>query len=267
MTDGEPVPTGVKEIVKNELPVPIGERIIGTIDPKTLTEEQFNNSPELLLHGADKPFRFSQDINYSIFSGPYSATVGRGIYTTDDKVAAEKYVADRRISEGANAVLMRFLPFEARVFDMRTQGNETINAPVPPEFFTQYRQFVIDYFKSRFPNGQPDISQFGKAEWNLYETLSEHKSFLNKVYFKNGEGNYKPIDLRVMLGTDGTMNTSEKGSIPFTLFMLKQGYDGLIYHEDGDGWSETAPSFVFYNPKKVGTYETWHKGDLKTETT
>lgn len=259
MADGEPLPIGIHE-GGNKVLLPYGDRVIGQINPKSLSEADFNNSPDILFHAANKPFIFSQDIDYAKFTGDYSSTAGSGLYTTNDVTAAQKYLKDRKKSQGGeNATMMKFLPYQARMYDMRAQNNEAINAPVPKEMFQKYRQFVINYFKNKFPEGPPDKSQYGKPEWLLYENLREHKAFLNKLNFEKGEGNYEPVDLRIMLGIDGTMSSSEKGAITFTEFMLYQGYDGLIYYEGGDGWYESAPSFVFYNPKKVGTFQTWQK--------
>lgn len=248
--------TGIKEATTHLLP--IGERTIGTADPKTLSEESFNQSSELLYHAAAKPFAFSQDVDYTTFIGPYSATVGSGLYTTDDLAAVQKYIEVRKISQGAEPVLMRFHPYEARIYDMRAQGNESINAPVPRSIFEDYRQFVINYYKSKFPNGAP---AYGTPNWNLHDSLREHKSYLNQLFF----GEPKDIDLREMLSSNGQPGDSEKGALTFTQYMLDKGYDGLVYNEGGDGWTESAPSYVFYNPKKVGTFETWQNSALQAD--
>lgn len=39
---------------------PIGDVILGEIDPRNLTREEFEKSPDLLFHGAKEYFNFSQ---------------------------------------------------------------------------------------------------------------------------------------------------------------------------------------------------------------
>jgi hypothetical protein len=44
--------------------------------------------------------------------------------------------------------------------------------------------------------------------------------------------------------------------------MLSQNYDGIVYNEGGDHPDqEHTTSYVFYNPEKIGTYETWHQDE------
>lgn len=67
---------------------PIGVRVIGEVDPRTLTEEQFRNSPNLLFHGAKEDFVFSRDFDYENFQNPGGFTIGAGFYTTDNEEEA-----------------------------------------------------------------------------------------------------------------------------------------------------------------------------------
>lgn len=149
---------------------------------------------------------------------------------------------------------MRFLPYQAKVFDMRSSQDIRINAPVPRNLFEKYRQFIIDHYKSTFPENKPTQNT---PDYNYFNKLSAHKSFLNTSFFdQTGKLDY--LDLRVMLGNDGTQD-SEFSAYLFTSFMLSIGYDGLICNETTDQTSKESPSYVFYNPKKIGTFETWHQ--------
>ena len=74
------------------------------------------------------------------------------------------------------------------------------------------------------------------------------------------------IDLRVLLGTAPSkqiksMNLpSPPWTVLFSDFMLEEGYDGLVYNEGGEGTQgKGGTSYVFYNLKKIGTYESWHE--------
>ncbi len=45
----------------------------------------------------------------------------------------------------------------------------------------------------------------------------------------------------------------------FSEFMLAKGFDGLVYNEGGEGkYGKGGTTYVFYNLKKIGTYESWH---------
>jgi hypothetical protein len=91
--------------------------------------------------------------------------------------------------------------------------------------------------------------------------LVEYYLYLNTLAKTNEQ-----FDLRVMLGTaPHTVLKSPNWPSPaymrtFTNFMKSLGFDGLIYIEGGEGPNrKDHNSFVFYNLKKVGTYEYWQK--------
>ena len=74
---------------KKEFIAPIGDVVIGKVDPSIITREQFENSPELLYHGTgESAFSFRRD---TVFENPVSATIGEGFYTTDNRTDAEAY--------------------------------------------------------------------------------------------------------------------------------------------------------------------------------
>lgn len=80
------------------------------------------------------------------------------------------------------------------------------------------------------------------------------------------------LDLREMLGT-APLRANRKISLnypappwvaTFTQFMIEIGYDGLVFNEGGEtGFQKpvSGPSYVFYNLKKIGPYEYWHRGN------
>ncbi|OGY11171.1 MAG: hypothetical protein A3H88_01100 [Candidatus Blackburnbacteria bacterium RIFCSPLOWO2_02_FULL_44_9] len=42
----------------------VGERTLGSVNPQTLTREEFESSPDLLFHGSSGPFVFSRGFDY-----------------------------------------------------------------------------------------------------------------------------------------------------------------------------------------------------------
>ena len=244
----------VSEDTRRELLEPIGDVVIGKVDPRTLSRVEFERSSELLFHGAESDFAFQR----KIISGPNSQTIGDGFYTTDDKKNAEFYSNIRKSFKG-EPVILSLLPYKAKMLDFRTKDNPTINAPVSPDFIIEYRDFIISIIKSQFPNGQPDFkTDYQKAYY--FQNLSNYRSTLNKLIFGG-----KPIELRQILSLEGNATNSEFGASFFTDFMLKKGYDGVISNEGGDHPDQRhTTSYVFYNLEKLGTYDVWHTDELKT---
>lgn len=229
--------------------LPIGDRIIGTVDPRTLSREEFEKSPDLLFHGAKEGFEFQR----KIISGPNSQTVGQGFYTTDDRNNAELYSKIRNSFRG-ETVVISVLPYQARVLDLRAKSDPRINAPVPLELAVEYRDFIVALIKKQFPDEFPGSSIDYRRTF-AYRNLAEHRSNLNKLIFSG-----KPIDLRVMLSLLGEAKHSEYGGAFFTEFMQGKGYDGLVYNEGGDHPNQKhTTSYVFYNLEKIGTFETWNQ--------
>lgn len=244
----------------NAPPEPIGVRIIGNVNPREITKEQFKNSPNLLFHGAFNDFEFSNDFDYR--SQDYyaksdgSQTLGEGFYTAEDRSVAENYSITRQGGQEANPVVTEVLPHQARVLDLRSKSNNSINALVPKELFNKWVEHFSEYYKK-------DSAERNNKPWRV--NLSETQYFDYLVLLKQ---KLPDVDLSIMLGTAGT-RTREVPSLNypsppwmklFSNFMVDEGYDGLVYNEGGEGMNRKKhSSYVFYNLEKVGTFESWHK--------
>lgn len=103
---------GLKSPIKETpLLVPIGDVILGWVDPRTLSPDEFERSLDLLFHGtADPAFAFSQEFDYKSFVRPVSATIGEGFYLTDNRREAKIYSQVRQGSSTAPPVVITFLP-------------------------------------------------------------------------------------------------------------------------------------------------------------
>jgi len=255
-----------EKAIQKEL-VPIGDRILGSIDPRTLSEEQFAQAPALVYHVSTGPLHFDKKINYATFQGRYSETVGSGLYCTDDPVAIARYVQSRSM-ENLPAEVTALLPYNAKMYDFRSADDPNKNGNIPKELFTEYRTYVIEQIKQKFPNGCP-TGKTGERERAAYTDLSKYRSYLNGLLFRNTSEEFQPVGLRMMLGEgqvvvnetilDGI--SPEQGSVFFRSFMLEKGYNGIICQEGGDGWSEESSSFVFYTTSKVGTFQSWRDNE------
>lgn len=236
---------------------PIGDRTLGSVDPRTLSEEEFGRSSDLLFHGAEEDFTLSEDTDYQTFTGPYSATVGNGFYTTDDRGNAKTYSLLRR-GQDEKPIVLSVLPYQAKVLDLRAATDPRVNAPVPADFSSEYTDYINKLYASKFPEGYtPDISiRPVPTEISLYFSLNEYRSTLRRLLRESKEG--KLIELRQMLSLKGETADSEYAGGFFTQFMLGKGYDGLVYNEGGDHPDQkNTTSYVFYNLKKVGTFDMW----------
>ena len=250
-----------KDIKFSELEA-IGDVVLGNVDPRTLTEEEFRISPKLLYHGAKQDqLEFDDSVDYtskSLETQTGSSTVGNGFYTTPELRNAEIYSEERR-GTASEAKVQGLLPFQAKMLDMRAKINPRRNAPVTKDFAQEWLSFYQDYFKSEFPTGKPDLEgkPLSEQAWiaNWHNITSSYQRLL-KGRIASGDA----LVLRQLLDRSerGRGTETEHAATLFTKFMLSKGYDGLIYNEGGDRWDqEHTTSVVFYNPKKIGTYETW----------
>lgn len=227
----------------------MGVRMIGTIDPRTMTPEAFEQSPELLFHGASKAIDFSSEFDYRsegyLTENDGSATLGFGFYTTNKKEEASNYSLVRQARADAPTVVMQVLPYQARVLDLRRKDNLSENAPVSKEFMTKWRERFLAHRKTK-------KAREGNLGAILDSFETEYAEYLNKM------SSQSEIDLRTLL------NTVRYPAPPWTLlfsdFMREEGYDGVIYNEGGEGQEgKGGASYVFYNLSKIGTYESWNK--------
>ncbi len=245
---------------------PIGVRVIGNLNPSTLTEEQFRSSPDLLFHGASENFNFSSKFDYR--SKDYyaksdgSQTLGEGFYTTAERGSAVDYSVVRQFKQDTTPVVLEVLPYQARVLDFRAKSDATKNASVPKDLFDNWYMKFKAYFE--------DSESRKNLPWHVHAGEAEYMSYLIKL-----KQVLPTPDLRVMLGTapTGTRDISSLNypSPPwmrlFSNFMVEQGYDGIVYNEGGEGRNaKNHTSYTFYNLEKIGTFESWQQ-HTKSENT
>jgi len=250
----------LEEVTHSEITLePMGERVIGEVDPTTLSAEEFKSSPDLLFHGAMTDFEFSRNFDYR--SAEYyeksdgSQTLGEGFYTTAERDSAENYSEVRQIGQVNNPVVVEVLPYQAKVLDLRAKSDPSKTAPVSKEFFEKWYGRFKQYYKER--------SSDKNLPWWVTMAESDYMSYLIKLK----EAKPSP-DLRVMLGTTHSgMPNVPNLNLPsppwmklFSNFMVDEGYDGVVYNEGGEGKNrKNHTSYVFYNLDKVGTHKSWHE--------
>lgn len=258
MDDGAEKLQPPQELRQSKNLEPIGVRILGDADPIRLTKEQFDRDPNLLYHGAASHFDFQPTFDYRAkeycTNSDGSETLGEGFYTTDSAISAENYSLVRQYSGEPQPIVMKVLPYQARVLDLRAATDPTVNAHVPTDFFNRWYEHYKKYFENQtIAENQP---------WHVRAMELEYWNFLNRTKRQVDTG--ESIDLRVMLGTAPFAKLqSPNWPSPcymklFSNFMVEQGYDGLVYVEGGEGAKkQNSPSYVFYNLEKVGTYDSW----------
>ena len=141
------------EIVPERL-IPVGEILLGQVDPKSLTRTEFSQAPGRLFHGSvDTTFRRNYDYEAKNYSSRFSSeTAGRGYYTTDNRESAEFYSMLRLEDKGEPAVV-ELLPFQAKMYDFRATKDTKQNAPVENELFIRYRAYVQTVHAGKYPDG------------------------------------------------------------------------------------------------------------------
>lgn len=244
----------------------IGARILGEIDPRLLSQEQFEQSPDVLFHGSAQEVKFSPDFDYTshdyLRDNDGSATLGFGFYAIANRTEAENYSLVRQADKEAQPKVTSILPHEARVLDLRQEGDVTKNAPIPNELALQWKDTYRAYLDTRPP--REESSMTGEILNSLEQKYAE---YLDQVV------ELEKVDLRQLLGTAPLRLEKAKspnhGSPPwatlFSDFMVAEGYDGLIYNEGGEGKDgQGGASYVFYNLEKIGTYESWQEEGMSS---
>jgi len=235
---------------------PVGVRILGDKDPRTLSEEEFEHSPDTLYHGATKDFEFSPKFDYE--STAYGAetagstTIGVGLYTSKARAEAENYAIERGIPN-EQFVIITFLPHQARMLDLRSNIDPSMNASFPKDLAQKWRTRYTEYLKTR--KQQP-----GPLGIIIAASQAKYSDYLDRVMA------LPSANLRILLETAPApaLKSRNRASPPwtglFSHFMQQEGFDGVIYNEGGEG-REARPgaSYVFYNLNKVGTHKSWQK--------
>jgi hypothetical protein len=134
----------------------IGEVILGDRDPRNMTLEEFKNSPFAVFHGYNKSY-FNYSPNYDYDSDEYlentdgSATLGQGLYLTDSLVEAEKYskmrISGSFLDSEVTPSVEVFVPFKARMLDLRMKENQAENGYVPKKFAEAWRQYYNSFYR------------------------------------------------------------------------------------------------------------------------
>jgi hypothetical protein len=237
--------------------LPLGAKIIGEVDPRGLTAEEFKNSPDLLFHGSKSHFNLNPNLDYSgeqyFVENDGSLTLGTGFYTTSDRSAAEDYSLIRQKGEAVRQkketepVILELLPHKAAMLDLRNEKSSDQNIPIPRTLFEKWRERFVRYYK-----------EADRTKQHPFE--GEYLRYLDEI------AEFPDIDLRTMLqtGTDIRLRSNYYTAPPwgqlFADFMKSEGYDGVIYFERGEGENKKiSASYAFYNLEKIGTFEDWQK--------
>jgi hypothetical protein len=244
-----------QEVVHQERMI-IGEVVIGEIDPRTLTEKEFNLSPNLLFHGAAKEFDYSPSGEYDVMDtgGDGTSDYGAGFYATDNKREAENYSSVRSNGSVEQPLVYPFLPDHARMLDVRDVLDPDNNGVLPREFVKSW----LDYLRSHTSNEQnyAHLSEFLKE--NLRDGTIKY--FLDPLQAAYDSG--APIAIRADREELGIFARDRNGliDIAFQEFMKSKGYDGMIYRESSEGKrSQNLTGYVFYNYKAIDTWKGWQK--------
>ncbi len=213
--------------------------IIGEVNPKVLTREEFGTNATL-FHGArDSNFQVHEnfDYNQSIVD---DSTLGSGLYTTADHELAERYAQNR-----PGGTMWKLVPYNARMLNL-TSKDQLKNLSFPRELVFEWIDFAqpVIMERARSSESKPEVRQ------RLLDVLRKMNDLPTKDF----------IDLRV--------DILDTGSSPFSViddvwkdFCREKGWDGVVFVEGGDGdlTRKNDRTYVFYNATKIGTYEDWQQ--------
>lgn len=235
----------------------IGEVVLGNVDPRNLTREEFDASPDLLFHGSPRPFKFDRRFDYNdpaYQEQDYgtSLTLGLGFYATDTEDArdyAEVRAGYAALSGEVDPFVAKLLPYQARCLDLRLASDPSENAPLSLDFVNKWAAYFTASLdnEDRFAAAEPRFVHYFKGFESKY-----------LAWLEGASDEEKTRDIQILLGTHKSPGPT--WMVTFREFMLSEGYDGMIANQgsekhDGKG----VPSYVFYNLDKLGTYETWHE--------
>ena len=238
-------------------------KILGAVDPRTLTKEQFDKSPDLLFHGAEKDFVYSPDGQYES-NGNGSADYGLGFYTTNDLEQAKNYSVVRDSNNMDKPIVYNFLPYKANMLDVRNPNDLENNVVLPSGFVNGF----LAYFEGKYndPKALYPLQTNEKIRKGLYENVLREINRL-RADVSSGKGLLiRENNVSAGIFTDGD-NSGALSSV-FRDYMLSLGYDGMIYVEGGEGKSsQNLTGYVFYNPKVINTWDGWQKEKISTQET
>lgn len=236
----------------------IGEVVIGKTDPRNITKEVFNESEEILFHGAAKEFEYSATGEYDVFDtgGDGSTDYGFGFYTTDNLKQAENYSRVR--GNRKEPLTYNFLPYNAKMLDVRDKNNPNHNGILPKEFVKKWLKFLEKDLEEEVKrNDMGDFAKEAQREGvtdffikNVKKHLEKESSFIIRNEFEE-PGIFLP-------------NYNGLIDLIFQRYMESEGFDGMIFVEGGEGDNkEKLTGYVFYNPEVIDTWEGWQKRKSK----
>lgn len=223
-----------------------GIKILGAADPRLMSSDEFHASPGLLYHGSSNALsRYDPNFDYRSFSQnddvEGSATCGVGYYTTSSLSEAEKYSRFRQNhSEVSNpdlpAHVLCLRPYQACLLDLRSADDINVNGAFPRELALRWLECCKEDLKNR------------AGDCFDHEYLDYLDALLNTGL---------EVNLRELLNT--VYYPYPTGWDLFSHFMMQEGFDGIIFNEKGDSaeFEMDVPSYVFYNPKVLGTFASW----------
>ncbi len=249
---------------------PMGMRLMGRQDPRELTRAEFLESEDVLYHAARESFAFDPFLDYTKpnpydeMQGEGGMTLGAGFYTTPEYREALNYSVKRGGDKQKESRVYAFLPYHARILDLREKGNVLANGDVPKELVDEWTALVqkkCALLHEEYANKKTDFLD----EW----TLESWDEYVKRLEYIQAKGT--TYDLRTILGTGDSPaarkelpSFSELHSQPWdtlwSRFMLYKGIDGIMYNEGSEverGVSST--NIVFYDLTKIGTQESWHR--------
>ena len=218
--------------------------ILGDVDPRTLTPEEFETQATL-FHGSRNP-EFRVKVGYGLHNDDIidDATLGTGLYTTSDKQLAQDYAELRE-----NGVMVKLMPYQARMLNL-TSEQELINLPFPRELFEEWVHFSHPRIDAMLED--PTVIHLVKERlYAIYQKMHEIRTDPNQN---------RSIDLR-----GDILDTSRA---PFTMvdaiwrdFCASKGWDGIIYVEGGSSGATRKHdrTHIFYNTNTIGTYDDWQE--------
>lgn len=246
-----PIDPAFHERMRNHPLAIVGEVTLGANDPRTLSQTEFNSSPHLLFHGAKDEFTFNPSGDPEAQSAA-SLDYGAGFYTTDDRKQAEIYSMVRKYGEGS-PVVYSFLPFQARMLDVRARSDLESIGVLPYEFVQDWLRWLAGYV-----DNLDNFRHTGKFAAAIQ--ADARNDFITRLEKAMSTG--KPIVIRSMPDFEGIFMHAHSGIIdnPFRDFMLSKGFDGMIFRESGESKEDNPTDltgYVFYNQSVIDTWQGW----------
>ncbi len=215
---------------------PIGMRTVGYEDPRQLSRAEFLESRSVLFHGAAKDFQFDPDFDYTDPKNIHenmsdgSMTLGSGLYTIPSLKEARNYAITRAPLTREQPRVVPFLPYQARILDLRSAAHPEQNGNLPHELMVAW----VDRYKAELERREEALRAKERVTWlerTIYKLLKEYEALLDRL-LETG----RTFKLRTVLGTGNDRSlpfpTMDLPAPPWvhlwSRFMQDQGIDGLV---------------------------------------